>query len=211
MRKNTKLNIDGLILMESLSQNCIDLCFFDPQYRGVLDKLRYGNEGKRQNKRVNLIQMNENIIHSFILEINRVLKPSSYLMLWIDKFHLCSGIDPWIANTNLKIVDLITWDKGKMGMGYRTRRKVEYLLILQKLPLRARSTWKLHDICDIWSEKIPKDSHPHAKPKELQKKLILSCTNEGDLVLDPASGGFGVLECCKELKREFIGTDLIME
>nr|WP_244912873.1 DNA methyltransferase [Helicobacter muridarum] len=54
-------------------------------------------------------------------------------------------------------------------------------------------------------EKIPSEElklHPHSKPKGLQKALIESCTNEGDLVLDPASGSFSVLECCKDLKRD---------
>ena len=117
----------------------------------------------------------------------------------------------WLEGTSLQSVDLITWDKGKMGMGYRTRRQSEYLLILQKSPIKAKGTWNLHNIRDVWSEKIPKDElalHPHAKPRGLQKALILSCTQENDIVLDLASGGFSVFECCKETKRNFIGTDL---
>lgn len=211
MDKNTKLTINGLELMSQLDSQTIDLCFFDPQYRGVLDKMKYGNEGKRQKGRAILHQMSEETIIKFIAEISRVLKLSCYLMLWIDKFHLCEGIKEWLKNTNLHIVDLITWNKGKMGMGYRTRKQSEYLLILQKYPIKAKGTWKLHNIRDIWSEKIPSEElklHPHRKPKGLQKALIESCTNEGDLVLDPASGSFSVLECCKVLKRDFIGTNL---
>lgn len=113
--KNTKLTIDGLTLLKSLESASIDLCFFDPQYRGVLDKMRYGNEGERQKGRSALIQMSEESIKSFIIEINRVLKPSCYLMLWIDKFHLCEGVREWLDSTLLQIVDLITWDKGRMG------------------------------------------------------------------------------------------------
>ena len=83
--------------------------------RGVLDKMRYGNEGERQKGRSALIQMSEESIKSFITEINRVLKPSCYLMLWIDKFHLCEGVREWLDSTLLQIVDLITWDKGRMS------------------------------------------------------------------------------------------------
>jgi hypothetical protein len=36
---------DALALLRSLSGDCTPLVFFDPQYRGVLDKLKYGNEG----------------------------------------------------------------------------------------------------------------------------------------------------------------------
>ena len=129
---NTKLTIDGLELLQSLGDCSIDLCFFDPQYRGVLDKMRYGNEGERQKGRSVLVQMSESTIIHFIQEISRVLKPSCYLMLWIDKFHLCEGVRPWLDSTSLEIVDLITWDKMKMGMGYRTRKQSEYLLIVFK-------------------------------------------------------------------------------
>ena len=52
--------------------------FFDPQYRGVLDKLKYGNEGKKRGRaRAQLEQMNEETIITFIKEINRILKPSN--------------------------------------------------------------------------------------------------------------------------------------
>ncbi|WP_245945525.1 DNA-methyltransferase [Helicobacter didelphidarum] len=208
---NKRLNIDGLKLLQKLESQSIDLCFFDPQYRGVLDKMQYGNEGRRQKGRVKLVQMSDEVIRQFIKEINHVLKQSAYCMLWIDKFHLCEGVDTWIKDTNLQIVDLITWDKGKMGMGYRTRKQSEYLLILQKKPIKAKGTWKLHTIRDIWSEKIPLETlkiHPHAKPKGLQKALIESCTDKGDRVLDPASGSFSVFECCEELGRDFVGSDL---
>ncbi len=57
----------------------------------------------------------ETIKNSYI-EINRTLKSSFYLMLWIDKFHLCDGVGAWLDSTILQVVDLITWDKGKMGM-----------------------------------------------------------------------------------------------
>lgn len=211
IKKNTKLSIDGLVLMQKLESCSIDLCFFDPQYRGVLDKMRYGNEGERQKGRSELVQMSGEQIQAFINEIARVLKPSCYLMLWIDKFHLCEGVGEWLCG-DLQVVDLITWDKCKMGMGYRTRRGSEYLLVVQKIPIRAKGTWRLHNIRDVWSEKIATQAlkqHPHAKPQGLQSALIESCTNKGDVVLDPASGSFSVFECCKRLERDFIGTNLL--
>ena len=41
-----------------------------------------------------------------------------------------------------------------------------------------------------------------------QTALINATTHEGDLVLDPASGGFSVFEACKLINRDFIGCDL---
>ena len=56
-------------------------------------------------------------------------------------------------------------------------------------------------------EKVVK-THPHSKPIELQKQLILATTAEGDWILDPASGGYSVLNACEGLNRNFIGGDI---
>lgn len=205
---NKQNKIEGVKLLENIKDNMVRGAFFDPQYRGVLDKLKYGNEGKKRGKsRSELKQMDENTIKNFIKEIDRVLVPSGHLFLWVDKYHLCTGVLKWFDNTRLNLVDMIVWDKDRIGMGYRTRRKSEYLIVFQKEPTRAKGCWKLHDIPDVWLEKVVKN-HPHSKPKELQKKLILATTNENDLICDPASGGYSVFECCKQTNRFFIGGDI---
>jgi hypothetical protein len=43
---------DALALLRSLPNSCTPLVFFDPQHRGVLDKLKFGNEGARQKGRI---------------------------------------------------------------------------------------------------------------------------------------------------------------
>lgn len=208
---NKKNKIDGKELLKTVCDGVVATVFFDPQYRGVLDKMHYGNEGARQSQRVSLPQMNEETIKSFIKEIYRVLRPSGYLFLWVDKFHLCQGINEWIENTELQIVDLLVWNKGKIGMGYRTRRKSEYLIIIQKKPIKAKAFWTDHAIPDVWDEKIESKNkkHPHSKPYELQKRLIEATTQEGEIVLDPASGGFTIYDICIATNRIFIGSDLI--
>jgi hypothetical protein len=102
--------------------------------------MKYGNEGARQIGRCSLPQIEETAIKNFLQEINRVLTPSGHLFLWIDKFHLCEGISTWFKSTDLNIVDLIVWDKGKIGMGYRSRRKSEYLLVLQKSTYKSQKS-----------------------------------------------------------------------
>ena len=205
---NFRNKADGLNLLTSLPEQSIKTAFFDPQYRGVLDKLSYGNEGaKRGQARCTLSQMDEPTIKRFIREIDRVLLPSGHLFLWVDKFHLCQGVLQWLQHTELNLVDMVVWNKGKIGMGYRTRRKSEYLIVCQKSPVRAKGIWTLHNIPDVWDEKTPK-IHPHSKPLNLQKALIEATTQQGDWVLDPASGGYSVLTACQELNRNFIGCDI---
>ena len=206
---NRKIKMNGLDLLDLLDKESIKVTFFDPQYRGVLDKLCYGNEGKSRGKaRSALPQMSQEIIFEFLAKIELVLKPNGYLFLWLDKFHLFE-VKSWIENyQSLEIVDMIVWNKLKISMGYRSRRKSEYLVVIQKAPKQAKITWTLHNIPDVWDEKILDKNHTHAKPIELQKQLILATTNENDLVLDPASGGYSVFRACKETGRNFIGCDL---
>lgn len=207
-RLNYKNLADGMDLISDIREKSIATAFFDPQYRGVLDKLKYGNEGQARGKaRCELQQMDETTIIKFINEIDRVLRESGHLFLWVDKFHLCQGVLDWFTDTNLNLVDMIVWDKGKIGMGYRTRRKSEYLIVFQKSPVRAKACWTDHAIPDVWEEKTPK-IHPHSKPIELQRRLIAATTKDGDVILDPAAGGYSVFEACKLLNRDFIGGDI---
>lgn len=209
---NKRNKMEAIKLLNLIDNETIRVSFFDPQYRGILDKMNYGNEETgKGNRRASLEQMPEEIIKSIIIEINLKLKKSGYLFLWVDKFHLCQGIHEWILNTDLQIVDLITWDKDVFGLGYRTRRQSEYIIVLQKIPILAKKTWFIHNIPDVWKEKVPrgkKAEHPHMKPIELQKQLIKATTIKGDIVLDPCSGSFSVMKACKEINIDFIGGDL---
>lgn len=209
LNKRNKMN--GLDLLDLIPNETIRIAFFDPQYRGVLDKMSYGNEGKsRGQARSALPQMSETMIECFVEKIARVLCPNGYLFLWVDKFHLVEGVGSWFKNTpSLSVVDMITWDKQRIGMGYRSRRKSEYLVVVQKQPKKAKSTWVIHNIPDVWAEKLASKPHTHSKPIELQKQLILATTKEEDIVLDPASGGYSVFEACKQTNRNFIGCDFV--
>jgi site-specific DNA-methyltransferase (adenine-specific) len=198
---------DALALLRSLPSGCSPLVFFDPQYRGVLDKLQYGNEGARQMGRFALPAMTDPYIDECCREAARVLAPSGYLLRWVDTFHLCEGDHRRIADV-LKTVDLIAWDSLRAGMGYRTRRRGDYLLVLQKEPLRAKATWTDHGIPSRWPEKVDRNTHPHAKPIGLIERLIGATTQPGDLVVDPAAGSFVVMTAAHRLGRKFTGCDI---
>ena len=206
---NARLKMDGLEFLSKLPDNCTAAAFFDPQFRGVYDKMKYGNEDtSRNNVRVKLPQMTEVTIIKFVSEISRVLIPSGHLFLWMDKFHLCSDFQNWCDGTRLTVVDMLTWDKEKIGLGYRTRHKSEFCMILQKEPRRAKGVWTLRNIPDIWREKITEKKHPHNKPVKLQSELIAAVTAPGDLIIDPAAGSFSVMEACNLKGRIFLGCDI---
>ena len=206
---NERMKMDGIEFLNKIPGDSVPVAFFDPQYRGVLDKLGYGNEGeKRGQRRCGLPQMGEKIIKDFIRGIAAALIPTGHLFLWLDKYHLCTGIQKWINGSKLEIVDLLTWNKNRMGMGYRSRKQSEYLIVLQKPPRRAKGVWKNHSIPDFWIGKEERKDHPHRKPVDLQGELIAAVSNEGDVVIDPAAGSFSVMEACFVRNRRFLGCDV---
>jgi site-specific DNA-methyltransferase (adenine-specific) len=210
LKLNVRLEMDALTLLKDVPTDCTTVVFFDPQHRGVYDKMQYGNEETSRNaRRVLIPQMTEKEIHKIIKECARTLAPSGHLFLWIDKFNLCNGISHWLDGTNLDTVDMLTWHKKRMGLGYRTRHISEFLIILQKQPRRAKGVWKLHNIPDVWEEKTTSSKQdPHCKPVDLQSALITCVSNEGDLIVDPAAGSFSIMESCKLTGRNFLGCDI---
>lgn len=201
---------DGLELLRGTPDNYSKMVIFDPQYREVLDQLNYGNEGERQKARCVLPQMSDLVITQFGLEIVRILAPSGYCALWADKMILCQAMAPRFFDGKLQIVDLITWDKETFGMGYRSRRRGEHLIILQNPPIKARATWRaMPSIPDVWPEKITDKIHVHQKPFGLQRAIIEATTNPGDVVIDPAAGSFSVMACAHSCGRRFLGGDIL--
>ena len=211
LQLDQRQKMDGLKMLAVLQHASVPLVFFDPQYRSILDKQQYGNEGERQRGRTELPQMNHRTIRRFLAETERILMPSGHLMLWVDKYIVCSGVHFLLEGSGLQLVDMITWNKERMGMGYRTRRYSEHLVVLQKLPVRAKGVWRVHDIPDVWTEKIhaAEKNHTHAKPLLLQERLICAVTNSGDLVIDPAAGGYSVLKAASNAGRRFLGCDIL--
>ena len=200
---------DALVLLRSLTDACTPLVFFDPQHRSVLDKLKFGNEGERQRGRAALPAMSEDYIDSCCIESARILKESGYFMRWLDTYCLVEAHHLRIPRDVLAPVDLIAWDNLRLGQGKRSRRRGDYLLVLQKPPIKAGATWRDHGIPSRWPEKVDRRIHPHVKPIGLITRLIAATTQIGDTVIDPAAGSFVVKFAANRIARNFVGCDLV--
>lgn len=210
--RNVRNKMNGVDFLRSLIDDEAALAFCDPQYRGLLDHMAYGNEGAKQKGRASLPQMDDDTISFFVEEIERILKPSGYLMLWLDKFSIASSHHlRYFMRTHFQTVDLVTWNKMRPGLGRRMRCQTEFLLIAQKRPIQASRTWTDHSLVDSWAEQSDPSIHPHAKPTVLTERLIRATTKRGDLVIDPCAGGYGVLEACRRTARDFAGCDIKTE
>lgn len=56
-----------------------------------------------------------------------------------------------------------------------------------------------------------KTKHPTQKPEELLRKIILSASNENDIILDPFSGSGTTIVVAEQLKRKWIGCEICEE
>ena len=185
---NVQNVMDGRVLLSGLDDDTIKACFFDPQY-----------PTPNANEESGLPPMGKKVIATFMKDIDRVLVPSGYLFLWMEKEQVLGGIGQWLNGTLLHAVDLITWNSGEED------KQSEYLVVCQKIPVQKGATL---DIADVWEEKITKRVHPFQKPSGLLKALVLATTKDDDYILDPCAGSYAVLDVCKATKRDFIGCDL---
>lgn len=207
---DARQTMGGATLLAAVPDRFARLVILDPQYRALLDKQKYGNEGARQIERARLPQMSDADIAYFVEEIARVLRPSGHLALWIDKFTLGEAHHHrWFRNApDLRRVDLFHWDKTLFGMGSRWRTQSEYIVLAQKAPQRAKGAFTDRGFPDTLPEGADRSRHAHAKPHGITLRLIKALTSRGDVVLDPCAGGYGVLDACRTSGRTFLGCDL---
>lgn len=69
----------------------------------------------------------------------------------------------------------------------------------------------MHGFTDTWSFDFYKEkryNHPTQKPFSLIERIVLTSSNEGDLVIDPAMGTGTTFKVCKAHNRNFIGREL---
>jgi len=187
---NTKQSGEALELLTFLSENSASLVFLDPQYEPVRNVLSINYP---------LTSQSDYQILRILEQIQRILKPSAFCLLWVNKGLLGSDrIANWMIKVRqLKIVDCLIWYKKNMfGLGNWLRSDAEFCFLLQKYP-QSGKLFKNRSFGNVWEEATispNKRKHPHQKPKELIKALITATTNEGDLIVDPCAGSFIVLE-----------------
>jgi len=112
------------------------------------------------------------------------------------------------------IKNVLIWDKGNRGSGdltgaYGNRYECIIFGVKGKRQLNEINGTKRHDDILCYS-KIPakKLIHPHQKPIELLKFLILKSTNKGDTILDMFGGVGSTLIAAEETERNAICIEL---
>jgi len=201
---NTKQVGEAVEFLTSLSEKSVNVAFLDPQYEKVANVVHVDYP---------LSFQTDYQIQQIVKEVSRVIKPSGFLFLWVNKALLGSDrIVNWLLQApSLKIVDSLVWYKrGTLGLGSWLRSNAEFCFILQNHPTNSK-LFTNRSFGSVWEEaslSTQRRDHPHQKPFFLIKSLIEATTQEGDLVVDPCAGSFVVLEACQSIGRQFLGVDL---
>lgn len=77
--------------------------------------------------------------------------------------------------------------------------------------LQRTDVWKFTACQSNFKANDLKKIHPSQKPVKLIEYMVLSSTNEGDIVLDPFIGSGTTAVACKRLNRHFIGIEIVPE
>ena len=223
------LHGDALLLLKKIGPQSIDMIFADPPYflsgDGITcsgGKMVSVNKGKWDEK----ISIKEK--HQFnkkwIRECKKVLKDDG--TIWISgTMHNIYSIGMALEEEGFKIINNITWKKLNPPPNISCRAFVhstETVLWAKKDISKAKHKFnyevmkKLNNnkqMKDVWETSLTKPSekkcgkHPTQKPIELLEKIILSSTDENDLILDPFNGSGTTGIVANRLKRKYIGIE----
>jgi DNA modification methylase len=110
-----------------------------------------------------------------------------------------------VESTNLRVNQMVVWDKVVFAMGFGFRAQHELILHAS----RGTATIADHSIGNVLRVgRVSNDDHPAPKPVALLKKLIRTVTEPDDLVIDPFMGCGPTLEAAKLLGRRAIGIEI---
>ncbi len=125
---NTKQSGEAWELLTNSENNSASLIFLDPQYEPVNNVVQLNYP---------LYSQSDYQILRILEQVERVLKPSTFCLLWVNKKLLGNDRVPlWLLKTPaLKIVDFLVWHKkNTLGLGNWLRSNAEFCFLLQKYP-----------------------------------------------------------------------------
>ena len=228
---------DALAELKKIPNESVDLVFADPPYNMSKKKglgWKYSNHVTMQEEwdvfsKDEFFQFNQ----QWLAECFRVLKHGG--SLWLSgSFHNIYQIGFIIQNffPDIKINNSIVWFKpnaqpnitcrfftestehliwaSKNGNGKKWRFNYDFTKEkisdpLNPLGKQTRNVWSipLTPRTEKWA-----GAHPTQKPVELLRRIILTCTDKGDVVLDPFVGSGTTMAVAKQYNRSSIGIEI---
>jgi len=224
---------DCLNILNKLPENSIDMIFADPPYflsnGGISCKSgKMVSVNKADWDKSKGFEEDFRFTKNWINACRRVLKNNG--TIWISgTMHNIYQVGFSLQKFNFKILNEISWFKPNAPPNLTCK----YFAHTHETIIWARKHIKIphtfnYDLMKEWDDKIAVKGkqmrsiwnipltpmrekkfgkHPTQKPIELLKRIIISSTNENDLILDPFNGSGTTGVVALKLNRNYIGID----
>lgn len=229
-------NADSVKVLEQLPENSVDMIFADPPYNlsnggfsvhaGKMVSVNKGDWDKSKG-----FEDDYGFHYKWVEAAKRILKPNG--TLWVSgTYHSIYQCGHALQALGYHILNDIAWfkpnaapnlsgrfftashetliwarkdRKGKHTFNYGLSKRGNWPEDFLKRPgMQMRSVWAINTP-KMWEKKFGK--HPTQKPYDLLKRIILTSTQKGDLVLDPFTGSSTTGIAANLYGRRFIGID----
>lgn len=220
---------DSFKELKKIQPQSIDMIFADPPYflsgngitcsAGEMVNVKKGEWDEKIS-----IEEKHKFNRKWIKLCYNILKDNG--TIWISgTMHNIYSIGMALEQEGFKIINNITWKKLNPPPNISCRAFVhstETILWAQKDLKKAKHKFNYlimkelnggKQMKDVWETSLTKPSekkcgkHPTQKPLELLKKIILSSTDEGDIILDPFNGSGTTGIMANRLNRKYIGIE----
>ena len=212
---NTIYNEDCLETMKRMPDGFVDLVLTDPPYLivsggmsnklgGIFDRSKHPHTATGK-----MFGDNTILFAEWIGEAERILKPGCHAYIMVSGRRLEELFDA-VKNTAFQFQNLLVWDKGSVTPNRYYMQRTEFILMLKKGNAKTINSPGTHNIFHVQNE-VGKKFHPTQKPVELISKMVSNSTNSSEIVYDPFMGSGTTARACKDLGRNFIGSEISKE
>ena len=224
---------DCIAAMRALPAGSIDMVFADPPYNLQLGGDLYRPEGGRVDAvdndwdKFDTFAAYDRFTRDWLAEARRVLKPNGSLWV-IGSYHNIFRVGTALQDGGFWILNDIVWRKANPMPNFKGTRftnahetliwaahgeNARYTFNYRAMKtlndeLQMRSDWVL-PICG-GQERLKRGgtkAHPTQKPEALLYRILLACTNPGDVILDPFFGTGTTGAVARRLGRHYIGIE----
>ena len=235
MKTNTIIHGDCIDILKQFPDNSVDVIFADPPYNMQLENVLYRPNNTKVDgvddawDKFSSFSEYDAFCAAWLKECRRILKDTGTIWV-IGSYHNIFRVGNIMLNLGYWILNDVTWHKTNPMpnfLGKRFTNATETLLWCSKSKINKKYTFnhKLmkkyngdKQMTSVWQiglcigeERLKgedgKKAHSTQKPEELLKRIILSTTKQGDIVLDPFFGTGTTGAVAKKLKRNYIGIE----
>jgi site-specific DNA-methyltransferase (adenine-specific) len=220
---------DCLEILAAIPESCVDLIFADPPYflsnNGITchaGRMVSVNKGDWDRSRGPAA--NHEFNSAWLAACRRVLKPNG--TIWVSgTSHVIHSVGFAMQQLGFKLLNDISWVKPNPppNLSCRYFTHATETIIWAAKDAKSRHTFNYarmkeinggRQMKSVWEIFPPaKDEkrfgkHPAQKPIALLERILLSASDEGDLVLDPFCGSGTTAIAALRTKRKFAGVEL---